>query len=290
MAKHINPFTDTGFKIIFGKEKNKDVLIDFLNDLLEGSLFHDPIVDAEYMNNEKTGESPEDRTTVNDIHCKTKCGRHFIVEMQNYGHANFFDRLVCYSAMAVVEQMKKGAWDYKIDAVYTVCFANFHVNPLPRKLKVDCGISDFDTGQPLTDLLRFIVIQLPEFKIDNPDDCVTNFEKWIYSLKNMEHMTHIPFAARDNSFARLSRAGEEAAMTPEERRNYINDQKQFLTIINIERTRFNEGMAKGEAKGIEEGQAMIIISMHESGMAPEQISSITKLPVSKIQYLLNLRK
>lgn len=279
MAKHINPFTDTGFKIIFGKEKNKDILIDFLNDLLEGSCFHDPIVDVEYMSNQKTGDSPENRSTINDIHCRTICGRHFIVEMQNRGHANFFDRLICYSAMAVMEQMKKGDWDFNIEAVYTVCFANFNVEPLPKKLKVDCGLSDFDNGQPLSDLLRFIVIQLPEFYIDDPDKCVTNFEKWIYSLKNMEHMIHIPFAARDNAFARLSRAGEEAAMTPEERRNYRNDQKQYLTLINIERTRYNEGLSKGREE--------IVIAMYRKGQSPQSISDLTDIPLPVIEEIIS---
>ena len=36
MGKFINPFTDVGFKKIFGQEVSKDLLIDFLNDLLVG--------------------------------------------------------------------------------------------------------------------------------------------------------------------------------------------------------------------------------------------------------------
>ena len=36
MPKFINPFTDVGFKLIFGQEINKAMLIDFLNALLEG--------------------------------------------------------------------------------------------------------------------------------------------------------------------------------------------------------------------------------------------------------------
>ena len=34
----INPFTDFGFKKIFGEEQNKDLLIDFLNELLACDL------------------------------------------------------------------------------------------------------------------------------------------------------------------------------------------------------------------------------------------------------------
>ena len=33
MGKFINPFTDFGFKHIFGREMDKDILIEFLNDL-----------------------------------------------------------------------------------------------------------------------------------------------------------------------------------------------------------------------------------------------------------------
>ena len=38
MGKYINPFTDWGFKRLFGQELSKDLLISFLNDLLEGEL------------------------------------------------------------------------------------------------------------------------------------------------------------------------------------------------------------------------------------------------------------
>ena len=34
MSKFINPFTDYGFKLIFGREVSKDLLLEFLNDLL----------------------------------------------------------------------------------------------------------------------------------------------------------------------------------------------------------------------------------------------------------------
>jgi hypothetical protein len=34
--RYINPFTDFGFKKLFGSEPNKDLLIDFLNQVLPG--------------------------------------------------------------------------------------------------------------------------------------------------------------------------------------------------------------------------------------------------------------
>ena len=35
IEKYINPFTDFGFKKLFGEELNKDLLLDFLNELLK---------------------------------------------------------------------------------------------------------------------------------------------------------------------------------------------------------------------------------------------------------------
>ena len=34
MSRYINPYTDFGFKRLFGEEANKDLLIDFLNTFL----------------------------------------------------------------------------------------------------------------------------------------------------------------------------------------------------------------------------------------------------------------
>ncbi len=36
--KDISPFTDFGFKKLFGSEPNKDLLIDFLNELLRNEV------------------------------------------------------------------------------------------------------------------------------------------------------------------------------------------------------------------------------------------------------------
>lgn len=38
MGKYINPFTDWGFKRLFGQEFSKNLLISFLNDLLVEEL------------------------------------------------------------------------------------------------------------------------------------------------------------------------------------------------------------------------------------------------------------
>ena len=80
MARFINPFTDVGFKRIFGQEINKDLLIDFLNGLLEGEKH---IVDIRFLDKEVLPAFAQDRGVIYDVYCTNESGEQFIVEMQN---------------------------------------------------------------------------------------------------------------------------------------------------------------------------------------------------------------
>ena len=58
MEKYINPFTDFGFKKLFGIEFNKELLIDFLNQILSN---RESIKDLTYLNTENLGNSKVDQ-------------------------------------------------------------------------------------------------------------------------------------------------------------------------------------------------------------------------------------
>ena len=78
--RYINPYTDFGFKKLFGTEMNKDLLISFLNALFNGRK--QEITDVQYLNAEQLGEGYGDRRAVFDVYCMTSDGSRFIVEMQ----------------------------------------------------------------------------------------------------------------------------------------------------------------------------------------------------------------
>jgi predicted transposase/invertase (TIGR01784 family) len=79
MAKYINPYTDFGFKKLFGEEGNKDLLIDFLNQLLP---LHQQIAELNFRNPEHLADLSVERKAIFDIHCKAVSGERFIVEIQ----------------------------------------------------------------------------------------------------------------------------------------------------------------------------------------------------------------
>ena len=128
MGKFINPFTDVGFKRIFGQEINKDLLIDFLNALLEGER---QVKDITFLDKEQLPVFEDDRKLIYDVYCTDENGEQFIVEMQNQSHLNFRSRTVYYLSQAVARQGEKGSrWMYDLKAVYGVFFLNF---PCPAR-------------------------------------------------------------------------------------------------------------------------------------------------------------
>ena len=116
--KYINPFTDYGFKRLFGEEINKDLLMDFLNELLRDEV--GTITELTYLKNEMLGSKIIDRGAIFDIYCKNEKGESFIVELQKAKQDFFKDRTVFYSTFPIREQAQKGNWNYKLNAVFTV--------------------------------------------------------------------------------------------------------------------------------------------------------------------------
>jgi hypothetical protein len=82
--KYINPFTDYGFKKLFGEEPNKDLLLDFLNELLKEE--QGQIKELTYLKSEHLGTSEIDRKAIFDLYCENEKGEKFIVELQKSKH------------------------------------------------------------------------------------------------------------------------------------------------------------------------------------------------------------
>lgn len=77
VEKYINPFTDFGFKKLFGEELNKDLLLDFLNELLKEE--QGQIKDLTYLKTEHLGLTESDRKAIFDLYCENERGEKFIV-------------------------------------------------------------------------------------------------------------------------------------------------------------------------------------------------------------------
>ena len=290
MSKFINPFTDMGFKKIFGQEITKDLLIGFLNDLLVGER---EITDIRFLDKEQPGTTEDSRSLIYDVYCETVTGEKIIVEMQNKSQPYFKDRAVFYLSNAIARQGEKGpAWQYDIKAVYGVFFMNFRLEGGKERPRRDIALVDKETHEQFSDKMRFIFLEIPSFRKEE-DECDNNFERWIYVLKNMETLKRMPFKAQDSVFAKLEKIVDIASLSKEERMKYDESIKQYRDTIAVMNGQYEEGMAKGMAKGKAEGKSEgernkaleIAKNLKSMGLPYEQISTVTGLPIDEIKNL-----
>ena len=282
MGKFINPFTDVGFKIIFGQEFSKPRLLDFLNALLVGERV---ITDLTFLDKEQKAMFEGDKSPIYDVLCETDNKEKIIVEMQNREHPNFKERMLYYAAEAIVRQGEKGnVWNYDIKAVYMIAFTNFVLTGFGGRLRIDAGLTDLQEGGLFSDKLRLIYLQMPCFN-KKPEECENQLDRWIYVLKNMEVLDRMPWAAQNAVFQRLAEVAEVSKLSKEDRLKYDHALKRYRDTLNTISGAEQKGREEGLAEGIENTRRDNARRMKADNMPAELIAKYTGLSVDVVNGL-----
>jgi predicted transposase/invertase (TIGR01784 family) len=292
-SRYIDPFTDFGFKKLFGEDCNKELLLDFLNELLHQK--EGKIVSLTYLKSDQMGRSEEDRKAIFDLHCENEKGEKFIVEMQKTRQIYFKDRALYYSTFPIVQQAVQGDWNFELKAVYTIAILDFVFNEDKNdidKYKYDVMLTDIETYKIFYDKLKFVYLEMPKFTKEL-DELETRFDKWMYVLKNLKRLDNIPDKLREKIFDKIFAAAEIAKLSKEEYEQYIVSLNAYRDLKNSLDTARDEGEAKGEAKGIIKGKiegkieekTEIALKMLKKGMDIEDICDCTGLSKEKIEKL-----
>ena len=255
-GRYINPYTDFGFKKLFGTEMNKDLLMSFLNALFNGRK--QEITDVQYLNAEQLGMGYGDRRAVFDVYCMTSDGSRFIVEMQKAEQEYFKDRSIYYSTFAIREQAVKGKeWNYHLEDVYTVGVLNFVFPNGEYPSDSFCHeikLTDVEDNHVFYDKLTFLYLEMPKFT-KTEDELETMFDKWMFVLHNLGRLLDRPKALQDRVFQKLFEQAEIAHYSESERRQYFESQKEYWDNYSIMTTALNKGLRQGRAEGRAEGLA-----------------------------------
>ncbi|XCN74008.1 MAG: Rpn family recombination-promoting nuclease/putative transposase [Candidatus Electrothrix aestuarii] len=277
--RYINLFTDYGFKKIFGGEPNKNLLLDFLNELLKEE--QGEIRDLTYLKTEQLGDSDIDRKSIFDLYCENERGEKFIVELQKSKQNFFKDRALYYSTFPIREQAERGDWNFKLKAVYTVAILDFVFDEdkdQPEKYRYDVKLTDIDTNKVFYDKLTFIYLEMPKFT-KSLGELETRFEKWLYVIRNLNRLERIPDALREQVFEQLFESAEIARFTPDQVRSYEKSLKFYRDMQNTLETAKEEGWVSGQLK--------MAKGLLTQGMSVSDIVAISDLTSEQIQELLD---
>ncbi len=253
-SKYLNPFTDYGFKKLFGEEPNKNLLLDFLNELLQDE--QGPIISLNYIKNEQLGSSDLDRKAIFDLYCENAAGERFIVELQKSKQRFFKDRTVYYSTFPIRDQAPKNDWDYQLRAVYLIAILDFvfeEDQDEPEKYRYDVKLTDIDTCTVFYDKLTFIYLEMPKFT-KTIDQLQTRFDKWLYILRNLAEIQEVPEPLQEQVFTQLFETAEIARFDREQIRSYEDSLKYYRDLKNSMDTARDEGKEEGLELGREQGR------------------------------------
>jgi predicted transposase/invertase (TIGR01784 family) len=251
---YINPFTDYGFKKLFGEECNKDILLDFLNELLHKE--QGKIVSITYLNPEQLGLTEDFRKVVFDLYCENEKGERFIVEMQKSLQPYFKERTLYYSTFPIIEQGKFGKWNFDLKAVYVIAILDFVFEEDKHNLKkyrYDVKLADIETHKVFYDKLTFIYLEMPKFN-KTIDECNTRFDKWMFVIRNLERLDHLPEKLRERIFEKIFAAAEVAKFSQKEYCNYARDFGKMSYDYLSYKYRIEKGVKEAKKKGMKEGR------------------------------------
>jgi len=282
--KYINPFTDYGFKRLFGEDPNKDLLLDFLNELLEKE--QGKITELTYLKNENLATTELNRKAVFDLYCTNEKGEKFIVEIQKTKQKFFKDRTVYYSTFPIREQAVIGSdWNFELKKVYTIAILDFVFDEDKNqmdKFRYDVKLSDIETKQVFYDKLTFIYLEMPKFN-KKAEELETRFEKWLFILKNLHKLDRIPAELKENIFLKLFETAEISKFSQQEYQDYEDSLKYYRDIKNS----LDTAKEEGEIKGRIEGKIEIAMQMLKKGIEISLISELTGLTEQEIRNLKN---
>lgn len=297
MSVFINPYTDFGFKKLFGEEANRALLIDFLNSLLPK---HHQIAEVAFQNVEQLADSSEERKAFFDIHCISLSGERFIVEMQKAKVKYFKDRSLYYITYPIREQaQKRTSWDFHLSPIYFVAVLDFmYDDPKDAKFLRQVVLKD-QYDDTFYDKLQLTFLQMQAFT-KTESALETKLDMWAYFLKNLESFEYIPQIFNEPLFRQAFDTAKFANLPPEEQIEYDQSRLQYIGAREMVNTAKEDGLAEGMAiaeakaalkieeirKEAEAEKEQTILNFHRLGVPAESIATAVNKSINEVNQIL----
>ena len=275
--KYADLLNDEVFKLVFGRESTKDVMIEFLNQV----ILDRKILDLEFIDKEMHPIERDAKGTVYDMFCKTDDGSKIIVEVQRRKQPFYPERALYYSTFQIQRQVEAGAEYYDFLPVYVVSILDFVMDDDPQSNAVRTAyrLYEDNSHKLLTDRVTFIFIELPKFTktVEELDGNI--LEGMYFCFKNMTELESRPEVLDHHVFTKIFDVTELYNMDQDTRDKVLDN-------MTTERDLKNQ-MIYAREEGREEGIALAIKNMAESGLNAEQIAEIMKMPVADVQAMIS---
>ncbi len=249
--KFANPTNDIAFKKIFGDENKTEVLISFLNSILDFQG-NKKIKSVTIANPYQVPKIKELKNTILDIKATNQDNEQFIVEMQVEKDREFAKRSLYYTSKSYVEQIDKAENYRKLKKVYFIGILNFAILDTKEYISRHLILDEKTLKQEVADF-EFTFIELKKFNL-TLQECDTNAKKWIYFIQNASSFDMIPKEYEDiEAFVTAFESAKQYNWSKKEMEVYDWHFKQTWKQLSVIETALEDGKEMGIKVGREEG-------------------------------------
>ncbi|WP_250295919.1 Rpn family recombination-promoting nuclease/putative transposase [Wolbachia endosymbiont of Oedothorax gibbosus] len=298
LSKFLDPKLDLTFKKIFGTEKNKNILIHFLNDIL-GFAGANAIQEVEFLSTIMNPEIASDKQSIVDVLCKDSHGNRYIAEMQLAKDKSFEKRAQLYAAKAYSRQSGNYV-DFK--KVFFIAISNSTLFPTEVEYISTHNIREIKTNGHYLKDFQFVFIELPKFTKNRVEQLESTVERWCFFFRYAEDTT-------DEDLRKIAEKSPIIKLAYDELDKFHWNEKDLVAyeerVMDLQKEAAiweqrlddardegkQEGILIGHEKGREEGekQAKIAVAKNslKAGVSIDVIAQITGLSLDEIQKLRN---
>ena len=133
---------------------------------------------------------------------------------------------------------------------------------------------DVNKKEVFYEKLTYIYFEMPKFN-KKIDEIESQFDKWMYVLKNLPQLLNYPFAFQNKLFEKLFKVAEIARFSPRQKSAYEDSLKVYRDLKNVIDTAFDEGKI--------EGKTIVAKLMKAAGEPIEKIMTFTGLTSEEIE-------
>ncbi|WP_353270411.1 Rpn family recombination-promoting nuclease/putative transposase [Wolbachia endosymbiont (group A) of Myopa testacea] len=188
LSKFLDPKLDLTFKKIFGTEKNKNILIHFLNDIL-GCTEVNTIQEVEFLSTIIDPEIASDKQSIVDVLCRDSSGNRYIIEMHLTRDKGFEKRAQLYAAKAYSRQADKSGKYVDLKKIFFIVISNCTLFPDKLDYISSHTIRDEKTNEHDLKDFQFIFIELPKFPKSREEQLESVVDRWLFFFKYADETT-----------------------------------------------------------------------------------------------------
>ena len=280
------PKIDFVFKRIFGNENHPNVLISFLNAVLNPV---DPIKSVVLKDTTIEKSHLEDKYSRLDVKAMTNKGEHINIEIQLKDEYNMIKRSLYYWSKLYEGQLENGENYQKLSR--TICINLLDFSLLNHdKFHSVYRLKDCETNEELTDVMELHFIELKKMKdVNRVEEVKTKLEAWLYFINQpdselVQELEKVEVEIKEAKAELVRLSGDR-----KERERYEKRRESRLNEISALSYAEEKGIKQGIEQGIEQGtkQEKIEIAKNaiKNSFDDETIIKLTGLSLEEVKEI-----